>query len=161
VSDPVEARRLPEGLMVLDASFLLALLDGEAAAQRFTSVLARGVAPAVTAGEAFYKLHTAAGVDPTQVEDGLLALGVELVDLPVAAARHFPALKALDTVRRDQPRNSGKRPVQTLSLGDLCCLGYAAAAGLPVLTGDRHWITLQPLGLGVDVYNFRDPTNTP
>jgi len=32
---------------------------------------------------------------------------------------------------------------------------------LPVLTGDRHWITLQPLGLGVDVYNFRDPTNTP
>jgi len=51
--------------------------------------------------------------------------------------------------------------VQTLSLGDLCCLGYAAVAGLPVLTGDRHWMTLQPLGLGVDVYNFRDPTNKP
>ncbi len=38
---------------------------------------------------------------------------------------------------------------------------YAAAAGLPVLTGDRHWSTLQPLRLQIAVYNFRDPADTP
>lgn len=155
--------RLPDGPVVLDASFLLALLDGEDAAQRFAPVLARGVVPAVTAGETFYKLHATAGIDPTQVEDGLVALGVELVDLPVAAARHFPfpALRALDARRREEQRAAGDKPVQTLSLGDLCCLGYAIHARLPVLTGDRHWASLPPLGLGVDVYDFRDPASAP
>lgn len=154
-------RRLPDGPVVLDASFVLALLDGEDAAQRFAAVLARGVVPAVTAGETFYKLHAAAGIDPAQVEDGLIALGVELVDLPVAAARHFPALRALDARRREEQRAAGDKPVQTLSLGDLCCLGYAIHARLPVLTGDRHWASLPPLGLGVDVYDFRDPAGAP
>lgn len=161
MSKPREARQLPDGPVVLDASFLIALLDGEDTAQRFVPVLARGVVPAVTAGEVFYKLHATAGIDPTQVEDGLRALGVDLVDLPVAAARHFPTLKALDTRRREQQRTTGERPAQTLSLGDLCCLGYAATTGLPVLTGNRHWTTLQPLGLQTAVYNFRDPADTP
>jgi len=156
-----EVRRLPDGPVVLDASFLLALLDGEETAQRFAPILTRGVVPAVTVGEVFYKLHATADIDPAQVEDGLRTLGIDLVDLSVAAARHFPTLKDLDTLRREQQRTTGVRPVQTLSLGDLCCLGYAAAAGLPVLTGDRHWATLQPLGLQIAVYNFRVPTDTP
>ena len=161
MSKPGDARHLPDGPVVLDASFLIALLDGEDTAQRFIPVLTRGVVPAVTAGEVFYKLHATAGIDPAQIEDGLRALGIDLVDHPVAAARHFPTLKALDTLRREQEKTTGARPVQTLSLGDLCCLGYAATAGLPVLTGDRHWTTLQPLGLQIAVYNFRDPADTP
>lgn len=157
MTEPARPRRLPVGPVVLDASFLIALLDGEDAAQRFTPMLPRGVVPSVTAGETFYKLHAGSGVEPAQVEEGLRALGLRLVDLPVAAARQFPTLRALDAVRREQQRSRGERPLQTLSLGDLCCLGYAVVAGLPVLTGDRHWATLPPLGLGVDVYNFRDP----
>jgi len=152
VSKPGEVRRLPDGPVVL---------DGEDTAQRFASILTRGVVPAATAGEVFYKLHAAAGIDPAQFEDGLRALGIDLVDLSVAAARHFPALKAVDALRREQLRAAGVRPVQTLSLGDLCCLGYAATAGLPVLTGNRHWTTLQPLGLPIAIYNFRDPAAAP
>jgi len=75
--------------------------------------LTRGVVPAATAGEVFYKLHAAAGIDPAQFEDGLRALGIDLVDLSVAAARHFPALKAVDALRREQLRAAGVRPVQT------------------------------------------------
>jgi len=84
VSKPGDARHLPDDPVVLDASFLIALLDGEDTAQRFIPVLTRGVVPAVTAGEVFYKLHATAGIDPAQIEDGLRALGIDLVDHPVA-----------------------------------------------------------------------------
>lgn len=84
MSKPGDARHLPDDPVVLDASFLIALLDGEDTAQRFIPVLTRGVVPAVTAGEVFYKLHATAGIDPAQIEDGLRALGIDLVDHPVA-----------------------------------------------------------------------------
>lgn len=74
--------RLPAGPIVFDASFLIALLEGEPAAQRFAPVLPRGIVPSVTAGEVFYKLHTGAGLVPAQIEGGLLGLGVALVALP-------------------------------------------------------------------------------
>ncbi len=143
---------------MLDASFVLALLDGEAAAQRFAPLLGRAEMPSVTVGEVFSKLHAAAGLEPTVVEAGLRALGIRLVDLPVAAARRFPALRELDAVRRAQQRAAGDRPLRVLSLGDLCCLGYAIEYGRPVLTGDRHW---RSLGLTVEVVDFRDPEYEP
>lgn len=148
---------LPPGPIVLDASFLIALLEGEEAAQRFAPTLARGIVPSVIAGEAFYKLHTAAGIEPDQIEDGLRALGVALVDLPLAAARHFPSLKSIDAARRTEQKAARDKSIQMLSLGDLCALGYAVAHDLPVLTADRHWATLRPHGLTVEVFNFRDP----
>lgn len=162
MSTPGSARALPEGLasgqVVLDASYVIALLQGESAAQIYAPVLARAVVPAPTAGEVFYKLHTASGLTPQEVESGLVALGVRLVDLPVAAARHFPDLRAIDAARRAEQRTAGERPVQNLSLADLCVLGHALATGLPVLTGDRHWATLRPHGLAVDVHVFRPHT---
>ncbi len=145
------------GQVVLDASYVIALLQGEDAAQTYAPVLARAVVPAPTAGEVFSTLHTASGLDPAQVETGLVALGVRVVDLPVAVARHFPALRAIDAARRAEQRAAGDRPVQTLSLADLCVIGHALATGLPVLTGDRHWATLRPHGLEVDVHVFRPP----
>ena len=151
---------LPDGPVVLDASFVIALLDREAAAQRYATVLRRAVITSVTLGEVLSKLHTATGVDPGQVEDGLLALGVTLVDLPVAAARHFPALRTIDAARRAEQKATGEKAA-TLSLADLAVLAYALTTELPVLTGDRHWTTLEPHGLTVDVHPFRDPRTTP
>ena len=155
---------LPEGLragrVVLDASYVIALLDGEEAAQAFAPLLSRAVLTAPAAGEVFSKLHTASAVEPGEVEGGLVALGVELVDLPVAAAHHFPALRAVDAARRAQQRENGERPVRTLSLGDLCVLGHALHTQLPVLTGDRHWATLALHGLAVEVHLFRPEPDT-
>lgn len=151
------ARPLPDGPVVLDASFVIALLDGEPAAQRHAAVLARSVISSVTLGEVFSTLHTATGVTPDAVQAGLLALGASLVDLPVAAAAHFPTLRAIDAARRAEQKTGGERAA-TLSLADLAVLAHAITTDLPVLTGDRHWTTLKPHGLTVDVHLFRDPT---
>ena len=149
------ARPLPDGLVVLDASFVIALLDGEAAAQRHSAVLARSVISSVTLGEVFYKLHTSTGIAPAAVQAGLLALGATLADLPVAAAAHFPALRTIDAARRAEQKTNSEKGA-ALSLADLAVLAHAITTDLPVLTGDRHWTTLQPHGLTVDVHLFRD-----
>ena len=156
MSTPPPPRPLPQGLVVLDASFVISLLDGEAAAQRYAAVLARSVITSVTLGEVFAKVHTATGVAPEQVRDGLLALGADLVDFPVAATVHFPTLRTIDAARRAQQKANGEKAA-TLSLADLAVLAHALATDLPVLTGDRHWATLAPHGLSVDVHLFRDP----
>lgn len=145
---------------MLDASFVIALLDGEAAAQRFSTVLPRAVITSVTLGETFSKLHTATGIAPEQVQDGLLALGATMVALPVAAAHHFPGLRAIDAARRAEQKASGEKAA-SLSLADLAVLAHALDTELPVLTGDRHWGTLEPHGLAVDVHLFRGSTSTP
>ena len=150
---------LPEGSVVLDASFVIALLDGEAPAQRYAGVLPRSVITSVTLGEVFTKIYTATGVQPEQVQAGLLALGATLVDLPVAAAAHFPALRTIDAARRAQQKAHGEKAA-TLSLADLAVLAHALTTKRPVLTGDRHWATLSPHGLSVDVHLFRDPPST-
>ena len=152
---PTPPRPLPGGLVVLDASFVIALLDGEAAAQRYAGVLPRSVITSVTLGEVFSKVHTATGVEPQQVQDGLLALGADLADLPVAAAAHFPALRTIDAARRAEQKAGGQKAA-ALSLADLAVLAHAMTTDLPVLTGDRHWATLAPHGLSVDVHLFRD-----
>lgn len=96
---------LGEGPVVLDASYVIALLEGEPAAQAYAELLARAVLPSVTAGEVVYKVHAASGLEPATVEAGLVALGVDLVTLPVAAARHFPALPRH---RRRPPRGAAR-----------------------------------------------------
>ena len=109
MSEPTPAQPLPDGLVVLDASFVIALLDGETAAQRYAAVLPRSAITSVTLGEVFAKVHTATGVEPEQVQAGLLALGADLVDLPVAAAARFPALRTIDAARRAQQRAGGEK----------------------------------------------------
>ncbi len=155
MSAPTLPRPLPHGAVVLDASFIIALLDGEPAAQRHSAVLARSVISSVTLGEVFYELHASTGVEPAVIQTGLLALGAALVDLPVAAAAHLPVLRTIDAARRTEQKTNGERGA-ALSLADLAVLGHATHADLPVLTGDRHWTTLGPHGLTVDVHLFRD-----
>lgn len=145
---------LPSGPIVVDASYVIALLQAEPAATALTRVLGRAVMTSVTAGEVFDKLSSGSGADPVQIHSTLTALGVRIDDLPLSAAQHFPGLRLVDAARRAEQKINGERAA-ALSLADLCVLGYARAIGRPVLTGDRHWSTLARHGLSVEVINFR------
>lgn len=109
----------------------------------------------IALGEVHATLAQRTGIDPVTIEDGLRSLGAQLVDFPVAAAAHFPALRAIDAARRAQQKNDGEKAA-TLSLADLAVLAHATTLGLAVLTGDRHWTTLSAHGLNVDVHLLRD-----
>lgn len=129
---------------VLDASALLAFLQGEPGAERVAEALARPAAiSAVNYAEALGKLaedgETAAELARRFEAEGLVGgvLEVEAV-LPEDA----PAIAAL----RRSTRHLG------LSLGDRACLALALRLGLPVMTTDRAW---QELGLDLEVQAIR------
>jgi len=142
------------GAVVLDASFVLALLQRHPGASALADVLPRGVLTTVTAGEIFYKIAATGGAGPGRIEAVLRAQGVRIAELPLAAAHQFPRLRHIDAARRTEQKTLGERGA-ALSLADLCVLGYAAAQDLPVLTGDRHWSTLAPHGLTVPVHLYQ------
>lgn len=144
------------GAVVLDASFVIALLQRHPGATALAHVLPRGVLTTVTIGEIFYKIASTGGAEPDRIEAVLRAQGVRIADLPLASAHHFPQLRRIDAARRAEQKARGQR-VATLSLADLCVLGYAATQNLPVLTGDRHWATLAPHGLAVPVHLYQAP----
>jgi len=149
------AQGLPaSGPLVLDASFVIALLQRHPAATALTHVLPRGVLTTVTVGEVFYKVASTGAADPDRIEAVLRAVGVRIVDLPLAAAHHFPRLRRIDAARRAEQKVKAERGA-ALSLADLCVLGYAETHELPVLTGDRHWTTLARHGLAVPVHLYQ------
>ena len=155
-------RGVPAGEILVDASYLLAYLDQDAAAQRFGTLMGRMVVTSVNLGETFYKVKQLSGVSPIDVEQALYALGVRVIDVDVAVARQFDHLKDIDARSRLDQRNRGvvHQKIKSLSLGDLTCLGAALVRSWPVLTGDKHWTTLQVHGLSLDVYDFRDKAVT-
>jgi PIN domain nuclease of toxin-antitoxin system len=129
---------------VVDASALLAFLQGEPGAERVAEALARRAAiSAVNYAEALGKLaedgETAEELARRFEAEGLVGgvLEVEAV-LPEDA----PAIAAL----RRSTRHRG------LSLGDRACLALALRLGRPVMTADRAW---QELGLEVEVQAIR------
>jgi PIN domain nuclease of toxin-antitoxin system len=129
---------------VLDASALLAFLQGESGAERVAEALARPAAiSAVNYAEALGKLaedgETAEELARRFEAEGLIGgvLEVEAV-LPEDA----PAIAAL----RRSTRHLG------LSLGDRACLALALRLRRPVMTADRAW---QELGLEVEVQAIR------
>lgn len=141
------------GAVVLDASFVIALLQRHPGATALAHVLPRGVLTTVTAGEIFYKIAATGGAEPDRIEAVLRAQGVRIAELPLTAANHFPRLRRIDAARCAEQKARGEKGA-ALSLADLCVLGYAAAQELPVLTGDRHWTTLAPHGLAVPVHLY-------
>ena len=147
----------PQAPLLLDASFILAVLAAEPDAMARLAVLATSLLPTPVAGEVYYKAAERSGVTPLEVREVLLAYGVRLVDLPAEAALHFPALRRIDAARRTEQKTAGERGA-SLSLADLCLLGTALHTGLAVLTGDRHWATLAPHGLTVDVHLYQRNT---
>lgn len=154
---------LPGGLVVADASFLIAVAERDPDAVRFVPALGRCQVTAVNFGEVCYKLHQKTGMDAartTHVFTQVLNIDVKPVDLD--HARLFPRLKVIDAASRAAQTAEGVRQVKSLSLADITCLAFAmCAGGAAVLTGNEHWTTLGPHGLSVTAYDFRDPSVTP
>jgi PIN domain nuclease of toxin-antitoxin system len=148
---------LPEGALLADASYLLAVAQRNALAARFIPALPRTRVTSVNIGEVMYKLAERARQSPQQVEAMFGAQGVTVASFELKAAMHFADLKRVDAHSRAEQQARGVEPVKSLSLGDMCCLGHALEHHLPVLTGDRHWLTLGTHGLALQVFDFRDP----
>jgi ribonuclease VapC len=123
---------------VLDASALLAMLQGEPGGESVEKILAKAVMSSVNWSEVLQK----AMEQQTQVEglrQDLEALGLTI--LP------FTAEHAESTARlRPQTRHVG------LSLGDRACLALAADLRLPAITVDRIW---KQADLGIEVQLVR------
>lgn len=155
-----QPHHLPDGPLLVDASFVLALLDADSDAVRFADVLSRSVITAVNLGEVLYKVESVAGLPPDEVATGLLAAGLHVDPVDTADALRFAELKRLDVTLRTAARGRGsgdRGKKRSLSLADLCCLAHAAQHEMPVLTGDRHWLVVADAGLSVHVIDFRDP----
>jgi PIN domain nuclease of toxin-antitoxin system len=152
------ARVVPEGTVVVDATFLIDLFRSRPEALKYIAVLGRSVATTVNFGEALYTIGQSSTAEPAAVERALTSTGLKIVDVDVRIARRFLGLKDIDKKSTRAQERAGLGPAKTLSLGDLVCLGYAMEHSLPVLTADRHWTTLAKQGLSVPVFDYRDPT---
>jgi PIN domain nuclease of toxin-antitoxin system len=121
---------------VLDASALLALMNAEPGAEEIGRLIAAepGAVSTVNFSEVVAKLNER-GVPIDEVRDTLSSLRLEVIDFDVEAAYQTGQL-------RSRTRQAG------LSLGDRACLALAVQRGLPAITTDRSWNTLQ---LGIDV----------
>ena len=123
---------------VLDASALLAWLAQERGAEVVAEVLPRAVISAVNLSEVLYRGQSLGrNVVTLPARLGHLGLRVE----PFTAE---DGLIATDIFARDRRR--------VLSLADRCCLATATRLGLPVVTDDRAWSTLD---LNVRIVTFR------
>lgn len=128
--------------IVLDASALLAALLGEAGGEAVLAVVASGeplLLSAVNLAEAIAILHRQRGLVAAEARDELLTLGLEVVPFDAEQAAMAGAL---------EPVLRGRG----ISLGDRACLGLAQGRGLPVLTADRIWTSLD---LGIDIRLIR------
>jgi ribonuclease VapC len=126
------------GGAVLDASALLAWLTGERGAEVVGEYLPRAVISAVNLSEVLCRGHSLGrNVASLPARLGQLGLAVE----PFTTD---DALIATDIFARDRRR--------VLSLADRCCLATAIRLGLPAVTDDRAWSTLD---VGVEVVAFR------
>jgi ribonuclease VapC len=119
---------------ILDASALLAYLQGEPGAAVVANALTQGsLISAVNWSETLAKLAER-GQDPDVVTDLLTHQGLLNNALMIAP---FGADLAQETAKlRPLTRSSG------LSLGDRACLALGIQTQLPVLTSDQVWMSL-------------------
>lgn len=120
--------------VVLDASAVLALLEGEPGAADVETMLDGSVMSAVNLSEVLQKTIEH-GVDTGDLERDLEALGVEIRSFDAVQARAAAALWE-------------RVPRAGLSLGDRACLALASGLGVAAVTADRRWASLS---LDVDV----------
>lgn len=125
---------------VLDASAVIAVLDGEPGREQVRPKLRSGGATisAVNLSEVVTR-HLEGGFSENQIRDRIQPLSLEVVpfdaDLAYAAAR-----------LRAPTRSAG------LGLGDRACLALAQRLGVPAVTADRAWATL---GLPIEIELIR------
>ncbi|HEY5005183.1 MAG TPA: type II toxin-antitoxin system VapC family toxin [Ktedonobacteraceae bacterium] len=124
---------------VLDASALLALLNGESRSEQVAGMIVEGAAiSAVNLAEVVTKLSEI-GMPEALIHEVLDSLGLEIIDFDFEQAYQVGLLRPLT-------RHAG------LSLGDRACLALAKQLGLPALTTDRIW---EHLAIGVIVQIIR------
>jgi PIN domain nuclease of toxin-antitoxin system len=129
---------------VLDASALLAYLQGETGSEIVMAALAIGAEINTdNYAEVLSRLHDA-GEDPVSAnrrlkEHGLIGGLLEVVSLTEDDAVAIARLRNLTRERG-------------LSLGDRACLATGLRLGRPVMTADRAWSTID---IGVDVRQIR------
>ncbi len=123
---------------VLDASALLAFLQGEPGADLVQLVLDRSAMSTANWSEVCQRA-IARELDLADLRDDVIGLGLELSPMTVDDAEGAAALWPVT------------RPAG-LSLGDRACLALAQRLGVPALTADRAWLDL---GLDVQVRAIR------
>lgn len=113
----------------LDASALLAWLNGEAGGEKVEPLLEGSVISAVNLSEVLHK-GLAAGADVSGLKEDLEALGVGIVDFTAEDAEISASLWP-------QTRSLG------LSLADRCCLATATRLGVTAVTADLEWTEIE------------------
>ncbi len=128
----------PVNKAVLDASALLALINGEPGAEIVSRTLPDAVVSAVNLAEVISKL-TDYGHSDSEIDEVVAGLGLNVVPFDAAQARAVGILH----------RSSRARG---LSLADRACLALADTLGGSALSTDRIWGSLD---IGVDVRLIR------
>ena len=118
--------------VVLDASAVLVLLNGEPGTAVVAEVLPRAVIGAVNISEAVATLAEG-GMPGPAIQEAIEGLRLDIVPFDAELALAAGLLRPLT-------RSAG------LSLGDRACLAIGMRLQLPVLTADRLWA-----GLDLDV----------
>mgnify|MGYP000179097094 CR=1 FL=1 len=121
---------------VLDASALLALLNREPGSDRVMAALPDAVMLSINFSEVVAKLIKE-GREASEIRFYLDSLGLKIVDFNQSLAYRTGFLLPLT-------KTIG------LSLGDRACLALAESLGIPALTSDRAWATLN-LGIQVEL----------
>ncbi|MFL6804278.1 MAG: type II toxin-antitoxin system VapC family toxin [Xanthobacteraceae bacterium] len=123
---------------VLDASAVLAYINGEPGAEIVAPVIGDALVSAVNLAEIVTKLVARTG-----------SLALARTTLGIATFDVIDFDRAL--AERAGEFVSSARP-EGLSLGDRACLALAERQGLPVLTADRAWASLK---VGIDIRPIR------
>jgi PIN domain nuclease of toxin-antitoxin system len=110
---------------VLDASAILALLNGEMGAETVMAVLGDSIVSAVNYAEVVSKLIERGGT-LAQARTALEIIDLAVSDFDVALAERVATLRA-------ETRHLG------LSLADRACLALAERENAPAFTADRSW----------------------
>jgi PIN domain nuclease of toxin-antitoxin system len=111
--------------VVLDASAVLALLQGEPGSDEITTLLPQAVLGAVNAAEVISKLAEA-GMPSRDARTAIAALGLIVVPFDADHAEETGALRPLTA-------SAG------LALGDRACLALAKRTGRDAVTTDAAW----------------------
>ena len=124
--------------VVLDASALLAYLQGEPGGERVKAVLGQAVLSTVNWAEVIGKAREQ-GVETKGLQEDLASLGLAFEPFSATQAEIAGRLK-------ERTKRLG------LSLGDRACLALGCDQGETVYTADRAWLNLD---VGVEVVAIR------
>lgn len=121
---------------VLDASALLALLNGEEGADQVEAILNNSIISSVNLAEVVTRL-SAVGIPDNEIHRVLGVLGLVIIPFDEGSAYIAGELYA-----HTSPLG--------LSLGDRACLALAQQEGVTAITADRAWADLE-LDIKVDL----------